>query len=210
MESEIALYISRFLSFTVVLTSVFAKWPQVAALLASGSAEGMNLRSYWLESAIYLIGFFYGYTYDYHLSIYVEAGLLAVQNAVIIVLVMNYNKKWTIENLLYILLSVSFTIASFCKLVPHLVMNVLLSSTLPLMITSKVSQIWTIYQLKSCGDISVFPWAFATYVCVARIYSILVEVGDLQILFIISLATILNAIIVALCLYYGKVPKKHE
>lgn len=205
-----ALYISRFLSYTVVIISVCMKLPQISTLLVSGSATGVNLRSYWLEIGTYLIGFFYGYTYDYHISTYAEAGLLAVQDTVIICLVMHYNKKWTAENLLYILMCVIFISVTFCKLVPLLVFNVLLSLTLPLAVLSKVGQIRTIYELGSCGDVSVLTWSLAAYGCAARIITTLVEVGNLQILFNFTVSAILNAIIVAMCLYYGKGTKKME
>lgn len=210
LESETVLNVSRFLSYTVVIISVFMKLPQISTLLASGSAEGVNLRSYWLEIGAYLIGFFYGYTYDYHISIYAEAGLLALQDVIIIALVMNHNKKWTLENALYIFLAASFIIASLCKVVPHPVLDVLLSSTLPLAVSSKVGQIRTIYQLKSRGDVSVFTWALATYGCVARIFTAFVEVGDLQILMNFCVSALLNSIVVALCLYYGKEIKKSD
>ena len=204
MDAGTILQISRALSATVVIISFFMKLPQISNLLSSRSTEGINLRSYWLEMGAYLIGFLYGYTYGYHISIYAESGLLALQNAVIMSLVIHYNKKWTVENMFYFLVYATFVIASFWKLTPHLVLDVLLFLTLPLSVLSKVGQITAIFQLKSCGNVSVLTWSLATYGCVVRFFTNIVEVGNLQILLNFAVSSILNGIVVAMCLYYGE------
>ena len=156
-----------------------------------------------METGAYLIGFSYGYTHGYHFSIYAESGLLAIQNAIIIFLVIYYDKRWTLENLTVTLVSLTFITTSYFQLVPHFLLSLLLSLTLPLSAISKLAQISTIYQIKSKGNVSVLTWSLATYGCLARLYTVYVEVGDMQILFNFLVSFILNTGVVIACLYYG-------
>lgn len=201
---DVSLQISRLLSFSVVGLSFFMKLPQVIDLLSSRSTEGLNLRTYWMEIGTYLIGFSYGYTHGYHLSTYAEAGLLAIQDAIIIFLIIYYDKRWSLENFAATLVSFVFIATSYYLLVPHFLLGLLISMTLPLSAASKLAQINTIYQIKSKGNVSVLTWSLAGYGCLARLYTVYVEVEDLQILLNFLVSFVLNSTVVIACLYYGK------
>ena len=194
----------------MVALSFFMKLPQVLAILRTGRTEGVNLRTYWMEIGAYLIGFFYGYTYGYHLSTYMEAGLLAVQSACIIFLVMYYEGKWTLENALYSVVIGSFVTSSFFRLVPLPFLKILLSLTLPLTAGSKLAQIGTVYRLKSKGNVSVLAWSLAAYGCFARLFTTFVEVGDVLIFLKFLMAAGLNSTVVALCLFYSHREEKNS
>ena len=202
----IALQISRVLSYTVLGMSFFMKMPQVKSLYASKSTEGMNFRSIWMEIGSYLIGSSYGYTHGYHLSIYFECVVLAIQSAVILFLVMYREKRWTLENGFYVLLSSVFLTATVMGVVPHSLLSILLSLTLPLAAASKLAQIRTIYHLKTKGNVSILTWGLMTYGCAARLFSIYVEVGDMEILFNYFVSFVLNGLVVIMCIYYDSNP----
>lgn len=209
MGSGVALQISRVLSYSVVGICFFMKLPQVIAILTSRSTKGVNLKTNWMEIGSYLIGFSYGYTHDYHFSTYFEAALLAIQSAAIIFLVIYYDNKWTAENLVIALVYLVFIAASYLRIVPHFLLSLLLFLTLPLAVTSKLAQISTIYQMKSKGNVSVLTWSLASYGCLARLYTVYVEVGDLQILLNFFVSFILNSGVVIACLYYGNEHHSH-
>ena len=204
------LQISRALSYTVVGMSLFMKIPQVRTLLLSKDTKGVNLRTNWMEIGAYLIGFSYGYTHEYHVSIYFESVVLAIQSAIIIILITWKDNKWTMENMFYTVLTVMFMTATYLRLVPHSLLSILLSSTLPLAAAGKVAQIVTIYRLKSKGNVSVVTWSLATYGCAARLFTIYVEVRDMEILFNFFVSFILNSIVVMMCIYYGSNIKKRN
>lgn len=203
MSSEVALLISRTLSFTVVGLCFFMKLPQVMALLFSKNTKGMNLGTNWMELGTYLIGFSYGYTHGYHISIYGDAGLLAFQSAIVIFLIIYYDKKWTLENAIHTLVSLSFIAAFYLRVLPHPFLSLLLSLTLPLSVVSKLAQISTIYKIKSKGNVSVLTWLLATYGCLARLFTVYVEVDDMQIMLNFLVSFVLNSLVVIMCLYYG-------
>ena len=210
MDSISLVQVSRFLSYTVIVISVFMKLPQVFAIFISGNTEGVNLKTYWLEIATYLIGFFFGYTHGYHISIYLESGLLAIQSATIIFLVVYYERKWTAENLMYTFLFVAFIATSLLKLVPLSLLRILLSLTLPLSVVSKLAQLSTIFQIKSKGNVSILSWSLAAYGCLARIITVSVEVGDPQIILNFFVSFVLNTMVVAMCMYYGNGIEKQK
>lgn len=210
MDSGVSLQISRVLSYSVVGICFFMKLPQVIAILTSRNTRGVNLKASWMEIGSYLIGFSYGYTHGYHLSTYVEAGLLAIQSAIIILLVIYYDNGWTLANLMIALGFLAFMAASYLQIVPHILLSLLLSLTLPLVVASKLAQISTIYQIKSKGNVSVLTWSLASYGCLARIYTVYVEVGDLQIMLNFSVSFILNSGVAILCLYYGNQSQKNS
>ena len=182
VNSQVALRVSRFLSYTVIAMSSIMKLPQVFAILQAGNSTGLNVKAYWMDLTACLIGFSYGYAHGYHLTTYMEAGLIAIQVSIIIFLVILYDRKWTLENGLYTLLCAVYIVISSLKLLPHPLFSVLLSSTLPLAVLSKLTHIRTLYQIKSRGSVSMLMWLLDTYLCVVRLFTVYVEVGDLLIL----------------------------
>lgn len=207
---ESLLIVSRFLSYTVVGMSVFMKLPQITAIFMTGNTKGVNLKTYWLESGSYLISFSYGYTHGYHISTYVETVLLVIQSAAIIVLVIYYDKKWTLENALYTSVALGLIVPTLMGLIPHFLLSILLSLTLPLAVFSKLTQITTIYQIKSRGNVSILTWSLAAYGCFARLFTVYVELGDMQIFFNFFVSSMLNAVVVIMCFYYGDELQKKE
>ena len=113
--------------------------PQIFAILQAGNSTGLSVKAYWMDLAACLIGFSYGYAHGYHLTTYMEAGLIAIQVSTIIFLVILYDRKWTLENGLYTLLCAVYIVISSLKLLPHPLLSALLSSTLPLAVLSKLT-----------------------------------------------------------------------
>lgn len=49
--SEWLLYVSRSLSFSVIILSLVMKLPQVWKIYVAGTSKGISIRGYWLEVA---------------------------------------------------------------------------------------------------------------------------------------------------------------
>ena len=207
-DAPLLMQISRLLSYTVVVLSVFMKLPQVKAILVSGSTKGINLRTYWMEIGTYLIGFSYGYVHGYHISIYAEVGLLAIQSASIIALVIYYDKIWTLENAVWTLSIAIFFGLSLLEIMPLALLSLFLSLTIPLSVVSKLAQMMTIHQLKSRGNVSILTWSLASYGCLARLFTVYVEVKDMQILLNFFVSFVLNTVVVIQCLYFDNKSNK--
>ena len=201
-EPNVAVAVSRVLSYSVIFVCGIMKLPQIYALLLSQTAKGINLRSCWLEIGTFLIGFFYGYANNFHYTTYAEAGFLILQASVVIFLVIKYTRKWTLENLICTLLCIAFASLSLAGLIPLLVFRILLSTNLAMSVISTSGQILSLYHLKAQGDVSAITWSLGAYGCLARIFTTSVEVGDLQMLmnYIVGFALCLTVVIQ--CFYY--------
>lgn len=198
------------LSYSVVALSGMMQFPQVWAIFITGDTMGVNLRSNWMDVSACLIGFFYGYSYGYPLRTYLEAGLISIQLTSIVLMVIYYKRKWTVENYSYFVVLLAFSLASLLGLVPLFVMTALLSLTLPLSVVSKLLQIRTLYQMKSRGSLSVLTWALILYCCSARLVTVYLEVDDKLLFLNLSVNVLLIIVILALCLYYGDGSEKQK
>lgn len=205
---SLTLIISRSLSYIAIVICVFMKLPQVMALLKSRNTKGIDVRSYWMELSACLIGFSYGFSHEYHVSIYLDALLIAIQDAIIIFVVIYIDKKWTIGNGFCALLEVLFIILTFLKLIPLFIFGVLLSCTLPLGASGKLVQIRTLHQIKSGGSVSLLTWSLDLYVSLSKLFIIYFEVKDMHIFFIMFVTFVLNCVVVIQCLYYPTEKKK--
>ena len=116
-DMDSALYISRMLSYSVILLSFGMKLPQILAILSSKHSKGVNARGYWMEIGryllmilmcvlihpcisinSYLIGASYGYFNDFHISTYGEAILLAIQSRYEIIGITFIGSYYTTQN----------------------------------------------------------------------------------------------------------------
>lgn len=87
------LAISKGLGLGIIAASSIVKIPQILKLLSSKSSSGISFLSYFLETSAYLISLAYNYRQGFPFSTYGETALIAVQNVVIAVLVLNYSGK---------------------------------------------------------------------------------------------------------------------
>jgi len=51
MDSELALTVSRSLSYSVIALSFCMKFPQIIAVISSRTGQGLSTRGYWMEMA---------------------------------------------------------------------------------------------------------------------------------------------------------------
>jgi mannose-P-dolichol utilization defect protein 1 len=207
---DVLVFVSRCLSYSVIFLSIFMKVPQILALYSSGSSRGISARAYWLEILCYEIGVAYGYFYDIHVTTYGEAILLALQSHMIVYLTVKYSGDWSLENGAWLVANGAFIAAIVTKSIPASIISLLLAATVPLMIASRGTQIYGLYRLKSIGDVSISMFALSAYACAARLFTIAVEVKDLQIFFTFVLSFCLNLTVVVQCFYYGRSASSHH
>ena len=56
-----ALFISRSLSYSVIVLSFCMKFPQIVAIFSSKHSKGVNVRGYWMEIGRYLVNLYANY-----------------------------------------------------------------------------------------------------------------------------------------------------
>ncbi|XP_060605212.1 solute carrier family 66 member 3-like [Ruditapes philippinarum] len=198
------------LNWSVVLICLFLKVPQMKSCFGSMDTNGISLQSVLLEMLGYSVLFCYSFAMDYPISLYLEQGLLLVQNIFILGLII-YTRKLLSTKLFYIF--VIYIIICYClafRLVPELILKSAVFTKTPLVVMSKLSQIRALYKSKTPGTLSATTWGMAAYGSFARLFSSLVMTKDWLLLLNYTCAGSLSSTVVAMILYYTKKTHKHR
>ncbi|KAJ2261165.1 hypothetical protein GGI01_002477 [Coemansia sp. RSA 376] len=198
--------LSKGLGLGIVLGGCVVKLPQLFKILKSKSVAGISLSSYVLELFANIITIAYNFRKGYDFTTYGEALFIGAQNYVITLLIMLMMGRASLGMAAGAFLVV-FTYAMFSDtLVNSALLSALYGLTIPLVVSSRIPQIYTIHKNKYTGQLSafaVFNYFFGT---AARLYTTLVQVDDSLVLTGVVLATVANGILAAQMLYYWNAP----
>ncbi|KAJ2786158.1 hypothetical protein GGI15_001684 [Coemansia interrupta] len=194
--------LSKGLGLGIVLGGCVVKLPQLFKIVKSKSVAGISLSSYVLEVLANVITIAYNFRNGYAFTTYGEAVFIGVQNFIITLLMLVFTGRASLGAVTGALLLV-FTYSLFdISLIGGSLLSTLYGLTIPLVISSRIPQIYTIHKNKYTGQLSafaVFNYFFGT---AARLYTTLVEVDDSLVLLGNVLATIANGVLAAQMLYY--------
>ncbi|KAJ1894174.1 hypothetical protein LPJ66_005345 [Kickxella alabastrina] len=194
--------LSKGLGLGIVLGGCVVKLPQLFKILKSKSVAGISLSSYILEILANVITIAYNFRKGYAFTTYGEALFIGAQNFVITLLIMSFTGRAGLGVIAGALL-LAFTYFLFdISLVGGSLLSTLYGLTIPLVISSRIPQIYTIHKNKYTGQLSafaVFNYFFGT---AARLFTTLVEVDDSLVLLGVILATIANGVLAAQMVYY--------
>ncbi|KAJ2157333.1 hypothetical protein GGF46_004587 [Coemansia sp. RSA 552] len=194
--------LSKGLGLGIVLGGCIVKLPQLFKILRSKSVAGISLSSYVLEVLANAITIAYNYRKGYPFTTYGEALFIGAQNYVITLLMLLFTGRATLGMAAGAFLVV-FTYSMFnVSVVGNTALSTLYGLTIPLVISSRIPQIYTIHKNKYTGQLSafaVFNYFFGT---AARLFTTLVEVDDSLVLVGAVLAVIANGVLAAQMVYY--------
>ncbi|MCJ1287447.1 Mannose-P-dolichol utilization defect 1 protein [Xylographa opegraphella] len=211
---------SKTLGLAIISASSIVKVPQILKLVASKSPAGISFSSYALETLAYLISLAYNTRMGFPFSTYGETALIAAQNVVIAVLVLQYAGHGPLAaSFVATLAAVGW--ALFREQVVGMdMLGTLMAGAGALGVVSKVPQIWTVYQDGGTGQLSAFAVFNYLMGSLTRIFTTLQEVDDKLILYGFVAGFALNAVLAAQVVYYwnspqtaghaGKIGKKPE
>ena len=91
---------SKVLGLAIVGASSVVKVPQIIKLINSGSAEGVSLIGYLLETASFMISLVYNVRNQFPFSSFGETAFILVQNVCICFLVLEYSGKGNMGSLM--------------------------------------------------------------------------------------------------------------
>lgn len=212
--------ISKALGFGIVLGGSIVKVPQIVKIVRSGSARGLSLSSYLLDTAATGITVAYNVRHEYPWGSYGESVFLLIQNVssrtrsalvtsarpitdlfpppqvVIIILIILYGRTSSLSTLAITLLAVgaaAYTL--FSPAVPLSTLKLLLSASIPLSLSSKLPQIISNFRLGSTGQLSAFLVFNSLAGCLARVYTTSTETGDNVLWWGFTLGAVLNGVI---------------
>lgn len=206
--------VSKGLGLGIVLGGSIVKVPQIMTIVSHGSAQGLSLLSYLIETLSYTITLAYNIRQDNPFSTFGEILFITLQNMIIASLILSYSKQALLVLPLLALFGAVFYGLQQPDMISASAMASLYAATIPLSLASKVPQIWTNFKNKSTGQLSVFTVMNYFLGSAARVFTTYAELDDPLMLLGTLLATGLNLLLVLqVFLYWGKatkVPKKSD
>ncbi|KAJ1662876.1 hypothetical protein IW140_005397 [Coemansia sp. RSA 1813] len=202
--------LSKGLGLGIVLGGCIVKLPQLFKIINSKSVAGISLASYVLEIFANVITIAYNHRKGYPFTTYGEAVFIGIQNYVITLLILLFTGRANIGVAAGALLLV-FTYSMFNSgLVGGAMLSALYGLTIPLVIFSRIPQIYAIHKNKYTGQLSafaVFNYFFGT---AARLFTTIVEVDDSLVLLGAVLALAANGVLAAQMVYYWNAPEPKD
>jgi mannose-P-dolichol utilization defect protein 1 len=174
-------------------------------IVSHGSAQGLSLLSYLIETLSYTITLAYNIRQDNPFSTFGEILFITLQNMIIASLILSYSKQTLLVLPLLALFGAVFYGLQQPDMIAGSGMATLYAATIPLSLASKVPQIWTNFRNKSTGQLSVFTVMNYFLGSAARVFTTYAELDDPLMLLGTLLATGLNLLLVLqVFLYWGK------
>jgi mannose-P-dolichol utilization defect protein 1 len=194
--------VSKGLGLGIIAGASIVKLPQILKIVAAQSGNGVSLSSYLLESLSYGVTLAYNVRRESPFSTFGELGLIFIQNALVISLILYYSKRF-----FSLILALIFLFGATYSLFDPLLVNgdllfKLQWASVFISIASRLPQIITNAQNKSTGQLSQVTTFFQVIGAAARVFTTLQEVSDISVLAGNAIATVLNAILFAQFLIY--------
>ncbi|KAG1471416.1 hypothetical protein G6F56_002133 [Rhizopus delemar] len=201
--SCLKLALSKILGLGIVVGGAIVKIPQIVTIIKDGSAQGLSLASFVMETSAYEIILMYNTRLNNPFSTYGEVLFMSFQNIIISLLIPYYHsqKKTMCGLLAYFLLG--FVLL---EMIPAWLMSLLYALQIPIGLASKIPQIRTNYMNQSTGQLSVFAVLNYFVGTTARAFTTWTELDDPVMLGGNLLASILNGILVFQLIWYWKTP----
>lgn len=198
---------SHYLSYSVILTSLFVKVPQILSVLNARSTKGLSLSSVLLEEIGYSILLTYNFALGYPLASYFEYTVLVLQDFILIIAILHFDGLLKIHTLpaflVYFLVYTGIALRWF----PDFVLTTVISLVTPLSFSSKFAQIKLLYTSKNPGQVSLATWGIVAYGATARVVTSCVLTGDPGVILNFCVAASMNTFISCMVVHYRQQAK---
>ena len=170
--------LSKLAGYFIIATSLFVKVPQIVKIYGAKSGEGLAYISQLIEVTVAASFFTYCYVSDFPFNLYGDSMVNYIQCLIVFTMCLYYEGK-TSQAVLFVI-SATLIAAFLCSgAVPTEFLVVFNRCGFGLGMFGGVSQIYTNYQAKSTGQISIATMAMAFGLCFMHVLITLYETGDL-------------------------------
>jgi len=198
--------LSKVLGLGIVVGSSLVKLPQVLKIYAGKSAVGISFLSVLLELLAVTFSGVYGLAKGFPFGSYGESLFLAIQTAIIGLLVLWYGGK-KMQALVFMICYSALVFAGL-KLVPVHILWYGQATNIPMVVIGKFIQIITNFNNGHTGQLSAVTVFLIALGSVARIFTSIQETGDQVLILTFVCSTVVNGIIAAQVLWYWNSDKK--
>ncbi|XP_074751735.1 solute carrier family 66 member 3 isoform X2 [Athene noctua] len=171
------------------------KLPQLAAVLAAGSARGVSVGSVLLELAGFLVFLRYQIYYGYPLQTYLEYPIIIAQDVILLLLILRFSGNMK-QALFY---AVTFWGGWYVLTLRKWIIDLAMNLCTFISAASKLAQLRCLWQTKDSGQVSALTWT--------RIFTTVMTTNDLAVLIRFIIMLILNIWVTATILHYRKIKK---
>lgn len=195
-------FISKVLGLGIVVGSSLVKLPQVVKIMFGGSAEGISFLSVFLELLAITLSGVYSYASGFPFSAYGESVFLAIQTALIAMLVLFFSSG-KLSSIMFLVL---YSAAVYLSLDPVLCPASLLwygqAANIPMILLGKFIQIFANFRNGHTGQLSAITCFLLALGAIARIFTSIQETGDQLIILTYIISSTVNSIIALQVLWY--------
>ncbi|OEU15698.1 hypothetical protein FRACYDRAFT_143087, partial [Fragilariopsis cylindrus CCMP1102] len=178
--------LTKAVGVAIIFGSMLNKVPIMRNMINSQSAEGMSRNSLYGELIVYANVAMYSHLLGHPFTAYGENVSLLIQNTALIVMTWNFLSKTDSpvqlkEKFMIIIGFVLYCIGSL-NFLPNEYRHLLMSTTWPVMLFSRGSQIYETYTVKHTGNLSIVTTSMSLVGAAIRILTTLKETGDMVVL----------------------------
>jgi mannose-P-dolichol utilization defect protein 1 len=195
--------IVKILGVLIIVGACFNKTPIMYNMWKSKTGEGLSRAFLYGDVVMYSNTFLYGFLEGHPITAYGENVTLVIQTLIIILMAWHFDPKMTLgrkiqDSAAYVAYMISVTM-----FFPHEYSYMLMSSTWPILVYSRCSQILETYKVKHTGAQSIITLTMNMGGPITRIITTIGEVGwDIAVLTGFFLSVVLNWAIVVQYFYY--------
>ncbi|KAJ9080160.1 hypothetical protein DSO57_1028022 [Entomophthora muscae] len=162
--------LSKGIGMGIVFGGCIVKVPQVQKIISAKSALGVSFLSYFLETLSYIVTISYNLRSNNPFSTWGETLAITLQNMVILMLLPFYAGKPSRAILSILSLAGLYYVLSRQDIVPSELLGTLYTSTIPIVLISRVPQIYSNFSNGHTGQLSAFTVFNYFLGAVARIF----------------------------------------
>lgn len=201
--------LSKGLGLGIIAGSVLVKVPQITKILANKSARGISLFSVCLDLFAITIHMAYSFVNGFPFSAWGDTAFLALQTAIIAMLVLFYGGSSArsvafaigYSTLVYVLLG---------GLTPLNYLLIAQGFNVPILLLGKLSQAFANYRNGSTGQLSAVTCFMLLAGSLARIFTSIQETGDQMMIITYGSSSFANLVIALQVLYYWNSDKQKK
>jgi PQ loop repeat len=205
----IALLVSKILGVAILVGAIGLKFPQILSIYSTGDVEGLSATSFYSEVPLVTTSVVYNYLQGNPFSSYGESVFILLQNIILVFLLWAYMKnKPSMGHMIGVL--AMFTIVAVGSVsLPKSVQFVLPLTNLPLLLISRIPQIFQNFQNQSTGSLSMITNLLTFAGSLVRVFTTIQEVGwDFSLLTGFLLGALTSGVLVLQIALYGAGSKK--
>ncbi|NWU67129.1 PQLC3 protein, partial [Pterocles burchelli] len=143
------------------------KLPQLAAVLAAGSARGVSVGSVLLELTGFLVFLRYQIYYGYPLQTYLEYPIIIAQDVILLLLILRFSGNMKRALLYAVIFWGGWYVLTLRKRIIDLAMNLCTFISA----ASKLVQLRCLWQTKDSGQVSALTWSMSAYTSASKLWA---------------------------------------